>query len=180
MHDELDRDFEAETGFGTGLRAHLRAQHEPALELDEIAPGPEAEAAAEPEGPDPREVELAAFRDRLTRIEAALAEREQSLAVREQALKAEAKRIAEERADLEQHLDVRELLRARAELEADRLWRTFDEALEATKADGAPDFRMRLDAARALLAEAYKTAEPTAADPAVPDQLAEIRERKVV
>jgi hypothetical protein len=181
MHDELDRDFEAETGFGTGLRAHLRAQFDPEPEPEEPPPAAaNASASAEAE-PDPREVELAAFRDRLTRIEAALAEREQSLVIREQALKAEAKRVAEERAELERHLDVRELLRARAELEADRLWQTFDEALQATTPEGAPDFRMRLDAARALLAEAYApTAEPTAADPAVQDQLAELRERKVV
>jgi hypothetical protein len=177
MLDELERDFEAETGFGTGLRAHLRAQYEPEPDLE-----PEAEpvAAAEPE-PDPREVELAAIRDRLARAEAELLEREHSLAVREQALKAEAKRIADEREELEKHLDVRELLRERAEREAERLWRTFDEALEATSASGTPDYRTRLDAARALLAEAYApNTEPTAADPAVPDELAVLRERKVL
>lgn len=177
MLDELDRDFEAESGFGTGLRAHLRAQHSPAPDPVPAAP---AREQVEDER-DPREVELEAAHGRLTRLEAQLAEREQSLVVREQALNAEAKRIAEERAELERHLDVRDLLRRRAEAEAERLWRTFDDALEATSGDGAPDYRTRLDAARALLAEAYAAhADPTAADPAVPDELAVLRERKVV
>ena len=174
MLDELDHDFEAETGFGTGLRRHLRAQYdEPELVFEEVAPEPE------PEEPDPQQVAVEQLLAQLERREQELVEREQSLAVREQALAKEAKRIAEERAELEQHLDLRELLRARAELEAERLWRTFDEALEATSASGAPDYQTRLNAARALLAEAYAGG----ADPAVlpvPDQLAELRERKVV
>jgi hypothetical protein len=178
MLDELERDFDAETGFGTGLRAHLRAQYDPVDEPEAPPPPPAAAAEAEP---DPEETALDAMLEPLVLFEAELNERAQSLAIREQALKAEAKRIAEERAELEQHLDVRELLRARAELEAERLWRTFDEALEATGANGAPDYRTRLDAARALLAEAYApNAEPTAADPAVPDELAVLRERKVL
>jgi hypothetical protein len=176
MLDELDRDFEAETGFGTGLRRHLRGQiDEPELDAAEAA----LEAASDE--PDPRELELEQFRVRLERRAQQLGEREQSLVVREQALAKEAKRIAEKRADLEHHLDVRELLRARAELEAERLWRTFDEALEATGANGAPDYQTRLSAARALLAEAYSGSVATpAAEPAVSDELADLRERKVV
>ena len=176
MLDELDRDFEAETGFGTGLRRHLRGQN------DEPAPAA-ANAAPEvaPEEPDAREVELEQYRIRLERRERQLAEREQSVVVREQALAKEAKRIADSRAELEHHLDVRELLRARAELEAERLWRPFDEALEARGADGAPDYQTRLSAARALLAEAYAgNAEPAARAATVADELAELRERKVV
>ena len=58
MLDELDRDFEAETGFGTGLRRHLRGQHEePEPEAPAVVPEPE------PEQPDPRELELEAARD---------------------------------------------------------------------------------------------------------------------
>jgi hypothetical protein len=177
MLDELDRDFEAETGFGTGLRRHLRGQNDepevpPAIAAPEVAP----------DEPDPREVELEQYRVRLERREQQLAEREQSLAVREQALAKEAKRIAESRAELEHHLDVRELLRARAELEAERLWRTFDEALEANGANGGPDYPTRLSAARALLAEAYagNTAAAPAGAPPVADELAELRERRVV
>jgi hypothetical protein len=177
MLDELDREFEAETGFGTGLRRHLRGLEEPAAaEPDaavEVAPQPE------PEQPDPREVAIEQLLLQLERRERDVVGREQSLAVREQALAKEATRIAAERAELEKHLDVRELLRERAEREAERLWRTFDEALEATGANGVPDYQTRLNAARALLAEAYASHVDPAADPAVPDQLAELRERKV-
>ena len=177
MLDELDRDFEAETGFGTGLRRHLRGQNDEAE-----AAAAEAAPVAAPDEPDPRELELEQFRVRLERREQQLEEREQSLAVREQAVAKEAKRIADERADLEHHLDVRELLRARAELEAERLWRTFDEALEATGANGAPDYPTRLSAARALLAEAYagNSAAAPAGASAAADELAELRQRKVV
>jgi hypothetical protein len=100
--------------------------------------------------------------------------------VRGEALAEEAKRVVAERAELEQHLDVRELLRARVELEAERLWRTFDDALEATAANGAPDYQTRLNAARALLAEAYAAGDSPAEQTPVADELAELRERKVV
>jgi hypothetical protein len=175
MLQELDHEFEAETGFGTGLRRHLLAQHEePEAVTEAVATAPD------PDEPDPRELALEQLLLQLERREQEVVQREQSLAVREQALAQEAKRVAHERAELEHHLDVRELLRARAELEAERLWRTFDEALEATGANGVPDYQTRLNAARALLAEAYATgAEAAAAQAAVPDQLAELRERKV-
>src|ERR671937_258198 len=129
MLDELDREeLQAETGFGTGLRAHIRGRH-----ADEA-----------------------------------------------QALAAEAKRLADQKAELERHLDVRDLLRRRAEQEVERLWRTFDEALEATRAGGEPDYEVRLSAARALLAEAYAApGEGTSDADELPDELAALRERKV-
>ena len=48
---------------------------------------------------------------------------------------------------------VHELLRRRATEQAERIWDIFDDALQATDAHGRPDHRLRLHAARALLAE---------------------------
>jgi hypothetical protein len=179
MPDELDRDdVQAETGFGTGLRAHILGRHGDEDELGEPAVAPAATAPA-PE-PDPAATELEVMRVRLDRHEAALADRERSLSVQAAALAAEAKRLAEQKAELEQHLNVRDLLRQRAEREVERLWRAFDDALEATRAGGEPDYEIRLSAARALLAEAYavpgEAAEPGAE---LPDELAVLRDRKV-
>jgi hypothetical protein len=130
--------------------------------------------------PDPVVLELEQIRLRLERKEAALEERERSLNVQAQALAAEAKRLADQKAELERHLDVRDLLRRRAEQEVERLWRTFDDALEAKRAGGEPDYEVRLSAARALLAEAYAAPGDDATDPAeLPDELAALRERKV-
>lgn len=175
MLDDRDRDeLQAETGFGTGLRAHLRGRHGDTEE--ELLPElPEVVAAeGEPEAPD-RELEQE--RD-LARLAAGFAERERSLTEQASALEAEAERLADERAELERHLDVRDLLRRRAEQEVERLWQTFSQALEATRPDGEPDFEVRLSAARALLAEAY--AVPGESRPLnLPDELAALREKKV-
>jgi hypothetical protein len=179
MLDELDRDGEglqAETGFGTGLRAHILGLHEEA-EHDAL-PEPTLPPLPHPE-PDPALLELEQIRLRLERKDAALGERERSLNVQAQAVAAEAKRLADQKAELERHLDVRDLLRRRAEEEVERLWRTFDDALEATRAGGEPDFEVRLAAARALLAEAYAAPGADATDPAaLPDELAVLRDRK--
>jgi hypothetical protein len=178
MPDELDRDdLQAETGFGTGLRAHIRGRHadEDGVQEPAAAPPP----APEPD-PDPVALELEQLQARLTRQEAALAERERSLGVQGAALAAEATRLAEQRAELDKHLNVRELLRRRAEQEVERLWRTFDDALEATRVGGEPDYEIRLSAARALLAEAYAVpGEPSEPPLELPDELAVLRDRKV-
>jgi hypothetical protein len=63
---------------------------------------------------------------------------------------------------------VRDLLRTRAGEHAERIWTVFDEALRATDADGRPDHRLRLQAARALLAEIAHAEQPV-------DELAEYR-----
>ena len=115
MLDELDRDgdgLQAETGFGTGLRAHILGLHEGA-EHDAL-PEPTLPPLPQPE-PDPIVLELEQLRLRLERKEAALEEHERSLNVQAQALAAEAKRLADQKAELERHLDVRDLLRRRAE-----------------------------------------------------------------
>ena len=179
MLDELRQDeLQTETGFGTGLRAHIhgRRDGEPAEPLPPEPP-PVDEAAEE----------LERERARVARLEAAIVERERSLSVQAAALVAEAKRLAEERAELERkaaelerHVSVRELLRRRAEREVERVWRSFAEALEATRPSGEPDYELRLTAARALLAEAYGSAEEAGELPsALPDELASLRERKV-
>ena len=177
MLDELDREeLQAETGFGTGLRAHIRGRHED----DECEALPEPTPPPPVPEPDPAVLELEEIRLRLERKLAAVEEREQSLNVQAQALAAEAKRLADQKAELERHLDVRDLLRRRAEQEVERLWRTFDEALEATRAGGEPNFEVRLAAARALLAEAYAApGEGTSDADELPDELAALRERKV-
>ena len=144
--------------FGPALRAHLRRQG------DSVSEDADASVLA----PTPTDVE---------RLEA-LAQREQELATLEHRL-AEAgdrlRRQAEEVAAREQELarleavfadenrrPVRELLRERAELSADRLWSVFDAALDAGHADGDPDHMTRVSAVQALLSEAY--ARPAAAD----------------
>lgn len=181
MPDELDRDdLQAETGFGTGLRAHILGRHGDGVDGEEPSAAPVPAAAPPEPDPDPAAAELAIMRVRLERQEAALAERERSLNVQAAALAAEAKRLADEKAELEQHLNVRDLLRQRAEREIERLWRAFDDALEATRAGGEPDYEIRLSAARALLAEAYAVPGDAAADAVeLPDELAVLRDRKV-
>ena len=86
-----------------------------------------------------------------------LAERAEALQRREQELEEQFKALAEQAADPEsaepQH--GRAYLRQRVEDDGEPLWRVFQEALIATKANGEPDFRTRLMAASTLLAEAY-------------------------
>jgi len=73
---------------------------------------------------------------------------------------------------------VRDLLRVRAGEQAERIWAVFDEALRATGADGRPDHELRLQAARALLAEIY--GPPSAAGAELPDdELAKARRLKL-
>jgi len=131
-----------ETGFGTGLLAHIEGTGEP-----EAAP----EQAAEPQSEPVAEREEDA------------AERERRLLEREVLLDAALRRVAEREAELEAAAAAEQpsmpprpvglMLRERAEREGERLWRAFDAALDATFADGRPDVRTRLEAAETLLAQ---------------------------
>ena len=72
---------------------------------------------------------------------------------------------------------VRDILRSRAGEQAERIWAVFEEALQATDADGRPDHELRIRAARALLAEIY--GPPGQAAPERPiDELAKLRRAK--
>src|SRR2546430_2688647 len=59
-----------------------------------------------------------------------------------------------------QEESARHYLRRQAEQHADLLWRAFQDGLTALRADGSADFRVRLEAARSLLAEAYPESAP--------------------
>ena len=154
--------------FGSGLRAHLGFEFAEPLAL-ETPPPPDPV----PEQ-DPREDELAQRLAFLVAAEDALAERERQIAEREA--------TADQReTDLDRHeqavqtaVDVRRLLRHRAEQHADGVWRSFEEAMRATMHDGSPDHAMRIVAARALLAEAYTEAGGAALE----DELAQLRARR--
>jgi hypothetical protein len=150
---------ESETWFGSGLRAHLGIQHA-------------EERAAEPtEVPEPHEpgLPVPVAEERVEHADAGaaeallaeLAERERRLAEAEariQETRAELELRADEISQSERLLPVRDSLRERAERETGRLWRTIDEALEATFEDGRPDFHARLAAIKLLLGEAYDDA----------------------
>jgi hypothetical protein len=68
---------------------------------------------------------------------------------------------------------VRELLRSHAEREAERLWRTIEQALEAVLEDGRPDYHARLAAVKLLLGEAYDPGATMDALPAPAEQPAD-------
>lgn len=154
-------DEHGETWFGSGLRAHLGI--EPPVEEPE--PRTPAAAVERVVVPEPGDADL--LEERL----AAVAARERRLREAEQELEERGRRLAEEearvdrdRAELEARATaarleggagVRDLIRDRAERETERLWRTIDEALEATFDDGRPDFHARLAAIKLLLGEAY-------------------------
>jgi hypothetical protein len=175
-------DAARESGFGTGLLAHLERGRpngfepvaepvpaEPAAQPPVRASGPGEGVPGEPEGspaasepPDP------------------LAERERMLAEREAALEAARGELARREAQFAAReapvsaAGLAEHLRARAERAADRVWSAFGEALEATHPDGRPDHAMRIAAAQALLAE-LRLDPPGAA---FADELARRRERR--
>jgi hypothetical protein len=164
--NEHPSDEHSETWFGTGLRAHLGiGSGEPE---EQRAP---ADAPAVPDF-DPRRhelLELSADLDerarRLREGEQRLAERERAVSAQHAELAREAERLEITRAEVAAHETrtaaddprgpVREMLRSYAEREAERLWRTIDQALEAVLEDGRPDYHARLAAVKLLLGEAY-------------------------
>ena len=157
----IDAAAARESGFGTGLLAHLERGRIPeAVFPDEVAPAP----VRPPEAP----------RQEADR----LAERERILAVREAALEGARAELAAREAQLAAYDATRhdaprpDDLRTRADRAAERVWSAFAEALEATYPDGRPDHAMRIAAAQALLAELRL--EPPGA--AYADELARRRE----
>ena len=182
--NEHPSDEHSETWFGTGLRAHLGIgsgeSHEP--------PAP-AEAPVAPDV-DPRRQELLALSAdlderarRLRDAEQRLAERESAVSARHAELARESERLEITRAEIaaresqagadDPRGPVREMLRAHAEREAERLWRTIDQALEAVLDDGRPDYHARLAAVKLLLGEAYDPGATMDALPAPAEQPAD-------
>jgi hypothetical protein len=180
--------------FGSGLRAYL-ARRDDAIEPAEAPPAPRVPIEPLPtEGPSRNELELMAAEleersARLTRRQEDLQAREQRLAEELTALNAAARLKAPEPVpspapEPSRPRAASDELRDRLEGRIDLLWRTFEESLEATQADGTPDYRTRLDAARMLLGAAYPSeaasdSTPAADDERLEDELARLRDRRL-
>jgi hypothetical protein len=177
--DSFDIDEQRETGFGTGLRAHLGREGAAAPEQEPAEPPlehPRWEGEPEPPPEPPAGGDSAS---ELEAYAASLAERERRLAELEQEVAEESARLAAADSVLSApRRPVRELLREHAEEQAERLVLTFEQALEATEPDGRPDFSTRLTALRLLLDEAYREPGAGAPESRVEDELAELRRRR--
>ena len=171
---------ETEKGFGTGLRTKLeRRRPEPAEPVAEPE-ATEAEAeAVEEDAPELSETEQlwheleeslareetlkgqldeqAAAHAETRELGRRLGERAEALQRREHELEAQFQELKQQAAksDGSEPEHGRAYLRRRIEESGEPLWRVFQEALTATKANGDPDYRTRLMAASTLLAEAY-------------------------
>lgn len=202
MPRDVTEPNDQETGFGTGLRPRLERRRGGPADAAEAVPAG-AEASDEPEAEqDPGEGERAEVEELWAELESALereaglrkaladytqlqaraADLEQALAVREAEL-AELRALVEEETRPGQEESAREYLRRQAEQHADLLWRSFQDGLTALMSDGSADFRVRLEAARALLAEAYPESAPDRAglspeEQAAQDELAGLRARR--
>jgi uncharacterized protein YhaN len=181
-----------ETGFGTGLRRQLERRLMPGTEQQ-----PEATVEQEPTTEERSEVdklwaELEAAAEREAGLRRVVAEHEklqaratdleQALAVRESELSALRGVLEAETRPREQE-SARHYLRRQAEAHADLIWRAFEEGLTALRSDGSVDARLRLEAARSLLAEAYPESAPperalTPEQQAAQDELAGLRARR--
>jgi hypothetical protein len=165
---------ERETGFGTGLRAHLGRDAAPPA-----APPPALDQPRWEGDPDPVPPPTSAPENgRLDAYAAELAERERRLAELERELAEEAQRLAA--ADAMRTAEPRpvpELLREHAEQHAERLLLTVEQALDATGQDGRPDHHARLAALRLLLDEAYREPAAEGSSP-IADELGELRRRR--
>jgi hypothetical protein len=191
--DEFNIDEQHETGFGTGLRAHLGYGAPAEPEVVEFEPEPRvfepavealldsAEWDSEPaHDPVPDVSEPEHHVRELEAHATDLAEREQRLAELESEVDEESQRLAATDAMRnETRRPVREHLREYAEQYAERLVLTFEQALEATDHDGRPDFTTRLAALRLLLSESYDAPAEEASNPSrAEDELAELRRRR--
>jgi hypothetical protein len=181
-----------ETGFGTGLRRQLERRRTPGGE-----PQPEATVEQEPAAEVSSEVEelcaeleAAAEREAGLRkvvaehekLQARAADLEQALAVRESELN-ELRTLIEEETRPRKEESARHYLRRQAEHHADLIWQAFQDGLTALRSDGSVDSRLRLEAARSLLAEAYPESAPperalTPEQQAAQDELAGLRARR--
>jgi len=188
---------EQETGFGTGLRRQLERRRlhepydgEPPLEDESEAQEAPADDVEQPEEPSEAEElrqELEAALAREARLRAALAEHGQAkerVDFLERELDAAHAELTALREAEEARGDVspRRFLREQVERHVDALWSVFEQALDAVRPDGSPDFSTRLEAARALLAEAYDVPDENGELPDVQtarDELAGRRARKV-
>ena len=167
---------ERETGFGTGLRAHLgRDASAPPGPAEPELPSRQGEPAPVPEpshAEDERARQLEAYAGEL-------AERERRLAELERELVEESHRLAAADSALtSEPRPLRELLRDHAELHAERLVLILEQALDATGHDGRPDHHARLAALRLLLDEAYPEPAGETGESRVEDELADLRRRR--
>jgi uncharacterized protein YhaN len=192
MPFELTEPCDQETGFGTGLRRQLERRLMPGDEQQ-----PEATAVPEPIAEKRSEVdelwaelEAAAEREAGLRrvvaehekLQARAADLEQALAVRESEL-SELRGLLEAEARPREQESARHYLRRQAEAHADLIWRAFEEGLTALRSDGSIDARLRLEAARSLLAESYPDSAPperslSVEQQAAQDELAGLRARR--
>jgi len=177
-----------ETGFGTGLRRQLERRLMPAHEQQ-----PQATVAQEPTVEERSEVdelwaELEAAAEREAglrkvvaeheRLQARATDLEQALAVRESEL-SELRALLEAETRPREQESARHYLRRQAEAHADLIWRAFEDGLTALRSDGAVDARLRLEAARSLLGEAYpESAPPERSLMTEQDELAGLRARR--
>ena len=182
--------------FGSGLRAHLARRDDP-IEPIEAPASPRVPTEPRPaQGPTREELDLMAAEleersARLMRLQENLQAREQRLAEEAAALNAAGRLKAPEPTPEPAPEPTSEPraasaeLRDRLEARIDLLWRTFEESLEATHADGTADYRTRLDAARMLLGAAYPTdaaasdSTPAADQERLEDELSRLRDRRL-
>jgi hypothetical protein len=191
MPYDLTEPRDQETGFGTGLRRQLERRRTPG---DEQPRAPVEQAPAAEERSEVEELwaalEAAAEREAGLRrvvaehekLQTRAADLEQALAVRESELD-DLRALLDEETRPKQQESARHYLRRQAEQHADLLWRAFQDGLTALRADGSADFRVRLEAARSLLAEAYPESAPperslTPEQQAAQDELADLRARR--
>jgi hypothetical protein len=179
-----------ETGFGTGLRRQLERRRTPGEQpRAPVEPAPAEEERSEVEelwealeASAEREAGLRRVVAEHEKLQARAADLEQALAVRESEL-AELRELLEEETRPRKEESARHYLRRQAEQHADLLWQAFQDALTALRSDGAVDSRLRLEAARSLLAEAYPESAPperslTPEQRAAQDELADLRARR--
>lgn len=198
------------TGLRRKLERRHPDAPEPVVEAEELV---EAEAADEAEPPTASETEQlwSELEESLARedeLKQTLAERAEAdkrnaelartLTARAEALEERERRLAEQLGAAQQEAAPAEgqpkkapknretgrtHLRRRAAENADLVWRVFQEGLTATKPSGEPDYRTRLMAAKALLAEAYGELDTGGMSPgeqveAARDELAGMRAKR--
>jgi hypothetical protein len=181
-----------ETGFGTGLRRQLERRlmsgnEQPPERAIEQAPPMEERSEvddlwAELEAAAEREASLRKVVAEHERLQGRAADLEQALAVRESELN-ELRALVEEETRPRREETARHYLRRQAEHHADLIWQAFQDALTGLRSDGSVDSRLRLEAARSLLAEAYPESAPpepalTPEQQAAQDELAGLRARR--